>query len=83
MRTILTSFELDAQRRTLVRELAGLIRAADGSLRVAEDPSRPVGPNLPWRRSKAVLEGVAGFFRWVRSLPLRSPDWNPHFFLRE
>ena len=93
MRTILSSFELDAQRRSLTRELAdvddrllldmGLVRTADGALHPAEDPSQPIGPNLPWRRSKAVLGGLAGFFRWVRSLPLRSPDWNPHFFLRE
>jgi hypothetical protein len=97
MRTILASFELDAQRstlgRTLFRELAdvdgrmlldiGLVRTADGTLHPAADPSQPIGPDLPWRRSKAILGGVAGLFRWLRSLPLRSPDWNPHFFLRE
>ena len=93
MQTILSSFELDSQRRSLVQELAGvddrqlldigLVRAADGSLRLAEDPSQRVGPDQPRRRFKAFLEGLAGFFRWVRSLPLRSPEWNPHFFLRE
>ena len=93
MRTILSSFELDAERRSLVRELAdvddrqlldiGLVRAADGSLRLAGDPSQLAVPDLPRRPLKALLEGLAGFFRWVRSLPLRSPHWNPHFFLRE
>jgi hypothetical protein len=93
MHTILNSFELDAARRTLVRELAdvdgrqlldmGLVRGADGALYHAADPSQPVGPALPWRRSKAVLGALAGTWRWLRGLPLRSPDWRPHFFLRE
>ena len=93
MRTILSSFDLDAQRRSLVQELAGvddrqlldigLVRAADGSLRLAEDPSRSVGADLPRRRLKGFLAALAGLFRWFRSLPLRSPNWHPHFFLRE
>jgi hypothetical protein len=93
MRAILSSFELDAQRRTLVQELAGqddrqlldigLVRGADGSLRLAADPWQPVGSDLPRRRLKAFFGALAGFSRWLRSLPLRSPDWRPHFFLRE
>ena len=93
MRAILGSFELDAQRRTLVQELVdvderrlldiGLVRGADGSLRLAEDPSQPVGPDLPRQRLKAVLAALWGFVGWVRSLPLRSTNWHPHFFLRE
>ena len=93
MQTIFTSFDHDASRRTLVLELAhcddrqlldiGLVRAADGSLRLAEDPSQPVGPDRPRQRLKGFLEGLAGLWRWFRSLPLRSPGWHPHPFLRE
>ena len=93
MRAILSSFELDAQRRTLVQELAGvddrqlldigLVRAADGSLHLAEDPSQPVCPDLPRQRLKALFGAAAGVFHWLRSLPLRNPEWRPHFFLRE
>lgn len=61
----------------------GLVRAEDGSLRRAEDPSQPVGPDLPRRRFKAFLEALGGLWRWFRSLPLRSPGWHPHPFLRE
>ena len=90
MQTILTSFDLN---RSLSLELAhaddrqlldiGLVRGADGSLRLAEDPSQPVGPDLPRRTWAAVSSALSGLFRWVRSLPLRSPNWHPHFFLRE
>jgi ABC-type uncharacterized transport system ATPase subunit len=93
MQTILSSFDLNAHRRSLSAELAGvderqlldigLVRAADGSLRLADDPSQPIGPERERRRLRAFFAGVAGLFRWVRSLPLRSPDWHPHFFLRE
>ena len=93
MQSFLTSFDLNAHHRSLSLELAhvderqlldiGLVRAADGSLRLAEDPSQPVGPNLPKQHLRAVFAGLAGLFRWVRSLPLRNPDWHPHFFLRE
>jgi hypothetical protein len=93
MQTILTSFELDVARRTLVRELAdvdsrqlldmGLVRTADGSLWLAEDPSVPVAPRPLQRRFKAFLGGSLGFLRWLRGLPLKSQDWSPHFFLRE
>jgi hypothetical protein len=89
MQTILTSLDLDINRRSLSLELAhadarqlldiGLVRAADGSLRLAEDPSQPVGPGLP-RRS---WDALTGLFHWVRSLPFRSQNWHPHFFLRE
>ena len=89
MQTFLTSSDLDLNRRSLSLELShadsrqlldiGLVRAADGSLRLAEDPSQAVGPGLP-RRS---WEALAELFRWFRSLPLRSPNWHPHFFLRE
>ncbi len=93
MRAILSSFELDATRRALVRELGdvderqlldmGLVRAADGSLRLAEDPSVQVAPEPLQRRIRAFLGGMAGLFRWFRGLPLKSPDWRPNFFLRE
>ena len=93
MQTILTQFHLDAHNRSLSLELAqvddrqlldiGLVRAADGSLRLAEDPSQPVGPDLPQRSWRALSTGLGGLYRWLRSLPLRSPDWHPHFFLRE
>jgi len=97
MHAILGSFDLDSTRRTLVQELAGvddrqlldigLVRAADGSLRLAEDPAQPVGADRPRRHPRAVLvaflRALAGFFHWLRSLPLKSPDWRPHFFLRE
>jgi uncharacterized protein YjiS (DUF1127 family) len=93
MRVILSSFELDSHRRTLVRELAdvdarqlldiGLVRGEDGSLRLAEDPSRRIGPERPRRAIRATLEGICGLLRWLRRLPFRSPDWSPHFFLRE
>jgi hypothetical protein len=93
MYTILASYELDAARRTLVRELAdvddrqlldmGLVRGADGALYLAEDPSRQVAPDRVARRFRAFLDGVVGLTRWFRGLPLKSPDWQPHFFLRE
>jgi hypothetical protein len=89
MQTILTSLDLDINRRSLSLELAhadarqlldiGLVRAADGSLRLAEDPSQSVGPGLK-RRS---WEALTGLFRWLRNLPWRSQNWHPHFFLRE
>jgi hypothetical protein len=93
MQTILTQFHLAAHNRSLSLELAqvddrqlldiGLVRAADGSLRLAEDPSQAVGPDLPRRSWRALATGLGGLYRWLRSLPLRSPDWHPHFFLRE
>ena len=93
MHTILNSLDLANLQSSLSRELAdvddrqlldiGLVRLADGSLRAADDPSKAVGTALPQRRFRAFLGALAGFFRWVRSLPLRSPDWRPHFFLRE
>jgi hypothetical protein len=61
----------------------GLVRAADGALCLAEDPARQVAPEPVERRLRAFWRGLAGLARWVRSLPLRSPDWRPHFFLRE
>ena len=89
MKTFLTSSDLELSHRSLSLELAhadarllldiGLVRAADGSLRLAEDPAKPVGPGLP-RQS---WEAAAGLFRWLRSLPFRSQNWHPHFFLRE
>ena len=92
MQTILTQLN-PASYRSLALELAdvddrqlldmGLVRGADGALYHAADPSQPVGPALPWRRTKAVLGALASTGRWLRSLPLRSPDWRPHFFLRE
>lgn len=93
MQTFRSNFDLDVRGRGLALELAhaddrqlldiGLVRAADGSLRRADDPSEPVGPDLPRQRLAAFLAALAGFWGWFRSLPLRSPDWNPHFFLRE
>jgi hypothetical protein len=93
MQTILSSFDLESNRRSLSLELAhadarllqdiGLVRAEDGSLRLAEDPAELAVPDLPRQRLKAVFEGLAGFVHWLRSLPLRSPNWHPHFFLRE
>jgi hypothetical protein len=89
MQAILTNLEIERERRGLSRELAhadsrqlldiGLVRAADGSLRLAEDPSQPVGPG-PRRQPRRALSGL---FRWLRGLPLRSQNWHPHFFLRE
>jgi len=93
MQTILSQFDLKAHNRSLNLELAhaddrqlldiGLVRGADGSLRLAEDPSQRVGPDLPRRSWAAVAAALSGLFRWLRSLPLRSPNWHPHFFLRE
>jgi hypothetical protein len=93
MHTILTSYELDAARRSLVRELAdvdgrqlldmGLVRGPDGALYLAEDPSQQVAPDPLVRRFRAFLVGIAGFFRWLRGLPLKSQNWSPPFFLRE
>jgi hypothetical protein len=93
MQTILSSFDLTYRRGTLALELAGaddrqlldigLVRAADGSLRLAEDPAQPVGQEPLPQRLKGVLEGLGGLWRWFRSLPLRSPGWHPHPFLRE
>jgi hypothetical protein len=93
MQAILSSFELDATRRSLVRELSdvddrqlldiGLVRAADGSLWLAEDPTRQVAPEPLQRRFIAFLDGVTGLYRWIRRLPLKSSHWRPHFFLRE
>jgi hypothetical protein len=93
MQSILSSFTINSPDRTLVQELRhadarqlldiGLVRAADGSLRLAEDPSQPVGPALPEQAWRAVSAPLMGLYRWLRSLPLRSADWHPHFFLRE
>jgi hypothetical protein len=81
MPTLLTYFAFDLAGRGLVRELAdrddrllldiGLVRAADGSLRLAEDPSRPAVPKVDRevnreslrRRATAVLGGLAGLLR--------------------
>jgi hypothetical protein len=89
MQTLLTSTDLELNRRSLALELAdadarqlldiGLVRAADGSLRLAEDPMQAVAPQRPWR----LLQSLEGVFRWLRSLSLRSPNWDPHFFVRE
>ena len=93
MQTILTQFDLQAHNRSLTLELAhaddrqlldiGLVRGADGSLRLASDPAQPVGPDLPRGTGKALFAALTGTFRWLRSLPLRSANWHPHFFLRE
>jgi len=93
MQTILTSSDLELHGRSLALELAhadtrqlldiGLVRAADGSLRLAEDPAQPIGPDQSQRLLQTVFAPVLALFRWVRGLPLRSPDWHPHFFLRE
>jgi len=93
MQTILSSFEHGSLLRELrdhdARQLLdiGLVRAADGSLRLASDPDQPVGPDLPRRRWKAFLEGLSGFFRYLRSLPFRSHGLahglGPIFFNRE
>jgi hypothetical protein len=92
LQTFLSSYELNSHRSGLAPELAhaddrqlldiGLVRAADGSLRRAEDPSQPAGPGLP-RRSWSAVSAAAGLFRWLRGLPLRGAHWHPHFFLRE
>jgi hypothetical protein len=93
MQSILTQFDLKSHNRSLNLELAhaddrllqdiGLVRGADGSLRLAADPAERVGPDLPRRTGRALFEALTGTFRWLRSLPLRSPNWHPHFFLRE
>jgi hypothetical protein len=93
MQTNFTSFDLESHRRGLSLELAGadarqlldigLVRGADGSLRLAEDPSQAVGPDRSQRLLQAVLAPVTGLFHWLRSLPLRGQNWHPHFFLRE
>ena len=97
MQTFFTSLDLETNRRSLSLELShadarqlldiGLVRAADGSLWLAGDPSQPVGPDLPMRRLQRVLRAVfaaiSGPFRWLRGLPFRNPHWHPHFFLRE
>jgi hypothetical protein len=93
MQTILTQFDLKAHNRSLNLELArvddrqlldiGLVRGADGTLRLAADPAQRVGPDLPRRSGRALVAALRGTFRWLRSLPLRSPNWHPHFFLRE
>ncbi len=93
MQSILTQFDLKAHNRSLNLELAhaddrllldiGLVRGADGSLRLASDPVERVGPDLPRRTGRALFEALSGTFRWLRSLPLRSSNWHPHFFLRE
>jgi hypothetical protein len=93
MQTILTQFDLKAHNRSLSLELAhvddrqlldiGLVRGADGSLRLASDPAQVVGPDLPRRTGRTLFAALTGTFRWLRSLPLRSPNWHPHFFLRE
>ncbi|MDQ7248148.1 hypothetical protein [Dongia sedimenti] len=89
----ISSFELYSNRRALTLELAevdarqlldmGLVRAADGSLRLAEDPSRQVAPEPLQRRLWALWRSLVGFVRWVRGLPLKSPDWRPQFIPRE
>ena len=93
MQTILSSYDLNVRRRGLALELShaddrqlldiGLVRAADGSLRLAEDPSQSVGPDLPEQAWRAVSAPFRGLCRWFRSLPWRSANWHPHFFLRE
>jgi len=93
MQTILAQFHLDAHSPSLSQELSGvdqrqlldigLVRAADGSLRLSEDPAQPIAHDLPQQHLKAFFEALTGAFRWTRGLPLRSPNWHPHFFLRE
>lgn len=93
MRPIVGSFELYTHRRDLTRELAdvddrqlldiGLVRAADGALCLAEDPSHQVAPAPLQRHLWAFWRSLVGLVRWIRGLPLKSPDWRPQFFLRE
>ena len=35
------------------------------------------------RRLWAFWRSLVGLVRWIRGLPLKSPDWRPQFFLRE
>jgi hypothetical protein len=93
MQTRFTPFDLNTHNRSLSLELAdadarqlldiGLVRGADGSLRLAEDPAQLAGPGQAQRAGRAVFEALAGLFRWLRRLPLRGQNWHPHFFLRE
>jgi hypothetical protein len=93
MRTILSNFYRDAGRRALARALAdcddrqlldlGLVRAADGTLWLASDPTQPAGPEPAEARRTGLFGGIWEVFGWLRGLPLRSQDWHPHFFLRE
>ena len=88
MQTILTGFAARALIRDLpdldARQLRdmGVTRAADGSLRLLDDPTVLVA-QPERRRFRAFLGAMGGFFRWLRSLPFRASDWHPIFFLRE
>ena len=77
MNTILSSFDRDPVRHGLLRELSdvdhrqlldmGLVRAADGSLWLAEDPSRQVAPDPLQRQLSGFLARLAGALRWLRT----------------
>ena len=81
------------QPTSLARDLAdqdarqlldiGLVRAADGSLRLASDPSQPVGPERPSARWRRFAEALARLGGYLRNLPFRSRGIGPIFFIRE
>ena len=97
MQPILSTFYRDSARCALTNYLAdcddrllldlGMVRAADGSMRLASDPTKLAVPAPPRRHLGAFfgafLEGSTDVFRWFRSLPFRSDSWYSHFFLRE
>jgi Domain of unknown function (DUF1127) len=72
---------------SLVRELAdhddhqlldiGLVRAADGSLRLAADPAQPAAPAVEERRFTALSGIVRGLIQAVRAVPFHSSASGP------
>ena len=81
MQAILNTYDPELARHGLAQELRGvddrqlldmgLVRAVDGSLWLAEDPSRPVVPDPLQRRAGALWRGLAGFWRRVVARPSR------------
>ena len=61
----------------------GLVRAADGSLWLAEDPSRPVVPDPLQRRAGALWRGVAGFWHRFVARPSKGENGRLRLSQRE
>lgn len=79
--------------RSLVRELAdhddrqlmdiGLVRDADGSLRLAADPSLPAGHAVAELPFSGVMASIRAILREVRAVPFHTSASGPVILTQE